>query len=75
MICFRILCEVFTGTIAVRAPVKLGEVSVKAGSGGLGKGGTVKCVPHDITFGDLCHHTTQKVYFYAQKMCCSAEAQ
>ena len=56
MICFRNLCEVCAGTIAVCAHVKLDEVSVKA-VGGLGKGGTVKCITTSllVTYAIITH--------------------
>lgn len=44
VICFKNLWEVCAGAIPVPAPVKLGEMSVKAVCGGLGKGVIVEGV-------------------------------
>jgi len=73
MICFINLCEVCAKAIAVCAHAKLGAMSAKAVGGGLGKGGTVKCIMTSVLV--IYAIITQEVYFCARNMCYSAESQ
>lgn len=59
MICFRNLCEVCMGTIAVCAHVKLDQVSEKAVDGGIGKSSTVKCITTSllVTYAIITHRS------------------